>query len=141
MASIGAGASICNACGSSIYRSCQLVKDCCADESNLSAMNSPNPHVKFVIFIDEPVKRISQDTFTSMGGLLNNMPSFADAGISILCGSGELEIRIDAYSLCDVVVSLASNIRLDLFVMEAMATGTKVIASAGRRAPRRERHL
>lgn len=124
------GYSVCNACGSQVYKNGQLVNDCCGDETNLSAIASANPHVKFLIFCDEPTKWHSRDKFTSIPGLLNGMPSLANAGITILRGSWEPEIRSDAYNLCDIVVSLSSDIRPDLFAFEAIATGTPVIAQA-----------
>ena len=132
MASVVHGHSICNACGSPVFPGGQLVNDCCGDETNLSAITGGNPHVKFVIFADDLLKWHSEEKYTSIPGLISGMPELANAGISVLRGSWDAEIRSDAYNLCDIAVSLSSDIRPDLFAFEAMATGTKVISPARR---------
>jgi len=130
MASFVSGFSVCKACGSMFYPNSQLVNDYCGDESNLSGMASRNPHVKYVIFSDDLVKALSRGKFTSIPGLLNSMPSLAQGKVSVLQGSWEPEFRCDVCNSCDVIVSLASDIRPDLFVYKAMATSTRAISQS-----------
>ncbi len=132
MASVVQGYSVCNDCQSSVFPGGQLVNDCCGDEINLSAITRGNPHVKFVIFADDLFKWHSEEKYTSIPSLISGMPELANAGVSVLRGSWDAEIRSDAYNLCDIAVSLSADIRPDLFAFEAMATGTKVVSPAPR---------